>query len=330
MITEQVTRADQCTQAMPHGADRHAGLPSPGVSALAALGAALGVVLRIVAAAASAAQPRPSDAADAARRIAEPLAARPRLEPAAARAPGEANLLADGARPGHRLRAVGRGQQPDHHRSSGCSSSSSPWPTGSGSCAMTRDGPTLGEHEPGTRPDRRRFLARLSLALSAAWSAAAARLSRWSASCSRRCSRRPPRPGARWARWSTFTVGQTVEVTLRGCLAAALGRADRADRRLAAPREASDDFTAFSINCTHLGCPVQLGAERPPCSSAPATAASTTRMARSPPARRPTRCRAIRCGCATARWRSAPAPFRSPGASDDARWNGTLHQRATL
>jgi menaquinol-cytochrome c reductase iron-sulfur subunit len=105
---------------------------------------------------------------------------------------------------------------------------------------------------------RRRFLSRISIALSAAAAAVVGvpvvgfLLSP--------LTRKPPRQWRRVGAVDGFKVGETVSVTFED--AAALpwsGVSARTAAWLRRDDEAS--FTAFAVNCTHLGCPVQWFAD---------------------------------------------------------------------
>ncbi|HUR09179.1 MAG TPA: hypothetical protein VM347_42030, partial [Nonomuraea sp.] len=107
---------------------------------------------------------------------------------------------------------------------------------------------------PPTPTPRRRFLGRLSLALSGVIAAAATvpvvgfLLSP--------LTRRAPRVWRSVGRADTVTVGETVNVVFED--ASPLPWAGVTARTAAwLRRDAPDRFTAFSVHCTHLGCPVR-------------------------------------------------------------------------
>jgi menaquinol-cytochrome c reductase iron-sulfur subunit len=111
---------------------------------------------------------------------------------------------------------------------------------------------------PDVPPPRRRFLARLSIALSAAIAAAAGvPVVGFLVSPLLRKAPRIWRPvGA----VDAFTVGQTVNVVFED--ASPLPWAGVTARSAAwLRRDGAERFTAFSVHCTHLGCPVRWVAD---------------------------------------------------------------------
>ena len=107
-------------------------------------------------------------------------------------------------------------------------------------------------------PDRRRFLGRLSLALSGVIAAAATvpvigfLLSP--------LTRKPSRVWRGVGSVDDFTVGQTVNVAFED--ASPLPWAGVTARTAAwLRRDDAQRFTAFSVHCTHLGCPVRWVAD---------------------------------------------------------------------
>jgi menaquinol-cytochrome c reductase iron-sulfur subunit len=111
---------------------------------------------------------------------------------------------------------------------------------------------------PDIPPPRRRFLARLSIALSAAIAAAAGvPVVGFLVSPLLRKAPRIWRPvGA----VDGFTVGQTVNVVFED--ASPLPWAGVTARSAAwLRRDDAERFTAFSVHCTHLGCPVRWVAD---------------------------------------------------------------------
>jgi menaquinol-cytochrome c reductase iron-sulfur subunit len=117
------------------------------------------------------------------------------------------------------------------------------------------DDPTLPDSPP---PDRRRFLTRVSIALSAAVGALLglpvvgflfAPL-----------TRKEPRVWRAVGRVDDFAVGETVSVRFED--ASALPWSGVTARTAAwLRREDQTRFTAYSVHCTHLGCPVRWMAE---------------------------------------------------------------------
>jgi len=76
-------------------------------------------------------------------------------------------------------------------------------------------------------------------------------------------------------------------------------------------RESAGQFMAFSVDCTHLGCPVRW-LPKPISLCAPAMAGFTMQTARWLLVRLPDPCGSIRCECKTAKCRSSPVRFRLP------------------
>jgi menaquinol-cytochrome c reductase iron-sulfur subunit len=116
--------------------------------------------------------------------------------------------------------------------------------------------PEVRSDTPGAPPplERRRFLSRLSLALSAAVAAVVAvpivgfLLSP--------LTRKPPRQWRPVGSVDRFKVGETVNVNFED--ASPLPWAGVTARTGAwLRRDSATDFTVFSVHCTHLGCPVQ-------------------------------------------------------------------------
>lgn len=103
-------------------------------------------------------------------------------------------------------------------------------------------------------PPRRRFLARISIALGtlAALAAGIPGLAFFFAPA----SRQPPEPWQSVGALDDFQIGQTVEVTI-----AEPGPVGWAGPTALLPvwlrRNGAAEFIAFSVNCTHLGCPVR-------------------------------------------------------------------------
>jgi menaquinol-cytochrome c reductase iron-sulfur subunit len=105
---------------------------------------------------------------------------------------------------------------------------------------------------------RRRFLSRISIALSAAAAAVVGvpvvgfLLSP--------LTRKPPRQWRPVGSADEFKVGETVSVTFED--AAALPWSGVSARTAAwLRRDDESSFTAFAVNCTHLGCPVRWFAD---------------------------------------------------------------------
>ena len=82
-------------------------------------------------------------------------------------------------------------------------------------------------------------------------------------------------------------------------------------------RAGVQDFKAFSINCTHLGCPVRW-LSTPNCSCVPVMAACTMRTAPWRQGRRHSLWCNILCGFKTATSKSLPTPFPSVEETSDA------------
>lgn len=102
--------------------------------------------------------------------------------------------------------------------------------------------------------ERRRFLSRLSIALSAA--AAAVVGVPVVAFLLSPLTRKPPRQWRAVGPADGFTVGETVSVTFDD--ASPLPWSGVTARTAAwLRRDDAASFTAFAVNCTHLGCPVQ-------------------------------------------------------------------------
>ena len=107
-------------------------------------------------------------------------------------------------------------------------------------------------------PERRRFLSRLSLALSGAVGALLGLpvLGFLLAPL----TRKEPRVWRVVGRVSDFAIGETVNVRFED--ASALPWSGVTARTAAwLRRESESDFTAYSVHCTHLGCPVRWMAE---------------------------------------------------------------------
>ena len=103
-------------------------------------------------------------------------------------------------------------------------------------------------------PSRRRFLSRISIALSTAVAAVVGvpvvgfLLSP--------LTRKVPRQWRAVGRTDSFMVGETVSVTFDD--ASPLPWSGVTARTAAwLRRDAAESFTAFAVNCTHLGCPVR-------------------------------------------------------------------------
>jgi len=121
---------------------------------------------------------------------------------------------------------------------------------------MDASSPTLPDSPP--PPDRRRFLTRLSVALSAAMGAVLglpvvgfllAPL-----------TRKEPRVWRVVGRVSDFGIGETVSVRFED--ASALPWSGVTARTAAwLRRETETRFTAYTVHCTHLGCPVRWMAD---------------------------------------------------------------------
>jgi menaquinol-cytochrome c reductase iron-sulfur subunit len=116
--------------------------------------------------------------------------------------------------------------------------------------------PEVRSDPPGAAPtiERRRFLSRLSMALSAAVAAVVAvpvvgfLLSP--------LTRKPPRQWRVVGSVDQFKVGETVNVNFED--ASPLPWAGVTAHTAAwLRRDGATEFTAFSVHCTHLGCPVQ-------------------------------------------------------------------------
>jgi menaquinol-cytochrome c reductase iron-sulfur subunit len=114
------------------------------------------------------------------------------------------------------------------------------------------------EPAPDALPPRRRFLAKLSLALSGAIGAVATvpvigfLLSP--------LTRRQPRVWRQVGQVDAFRVGETVNVVFED--ASPLPWAGVTARTAAwLRRDTPDHFTAFTVHCTHLGCPVRWVAD---------------------------------------------------------------------
>jgi menaquinol-cytochrome c reductase iron-sulfur subunit len=116
--------------------------------------------------------------------------------------------------------------------------------------------PEVRSDAPGAPPtlERRRFLSRLSLALSAAVAAVVAvpivgfLLSP--------LTRKPPRQWRAVGSVDRFKVGETVNVNFED--ASPLPWAGVTARTAAwLRRDSATEFSVFSVHCTHLGCPVQ-------------------------------------------------------------------------
>ena len=166
--------------------------------------------------------------------------------------------------------------------------------------------------QPAAAPDvpsaRRRFLGRLSLALSGVIGAVATvpvigfLLSP--------LTRKTPRVWRPVGAVDGFAVGKTVNVVFED--ASPLPWAGVTARTAAwLRRDDADHFTAFTVHCTHLGCPVRWVADAQlflcPCHGGVYYADGT--VSAGPPPRR--RCRSTPCGCGTGRSRSSPVPSRS-------------------
>ena len=107
-------------------------------------------------------------------------------------------------------------------------------------------------------PERRRFLSRLSLALSGAVGAVLGLpvLGFLLAPL----TRKEPRVWRVVGRVGDFAIGETVNVRFED--ASALPWSGVTARTAAwLRRESESDFTAYSVHCTHLGCPVRWMAE---------------------------------------------------------------------
>jgi menaquinol-cytochrome c reductase iron-sulfur subunit len=100
---------------------------------------------------------------------------------------------------------------------------------------------------------RRRFLSRLSIALSAAMAAVVGvPVVGFLVSP---LTLRAPRHWRAVGRADAFTIGETVSVTFED--ASPLPWSGVSARTAAWLRRDASGFTAFAVNCTHLGCPVQ-------------------------------------------------------------------------
>lgn len=109
-----------------------------------------------------------------------------------------------------------------------------------------------------SRPDRRRFLARMSLALGAL-AAAMVGVPIVGFLFSPLLGK-APRVWRNVGPVDGFAIGETVEVSFRD--ASSLPWAGVTGKTAAwLRREGTHDFVAFSINCSHLGCPVRWLAE---------------------------------------------------------------------
>lgn len=121
--------------------------------------------------------------------------------------------------------------------------------------------PITGASDSGETPEelsRRRFFARLSLALSGLTAAALAVpiLGFIIAPL----FHKPPSAWRRVGRVDAFKIGETVAVRFED--ASPLPWAGVTSRTAAwLRRESEDEFIAFSINCSHLGCPVRWMAD---------------------------------------------------------------------
>jgi menaquinol-cytochrome c reductase iron-sulfur subunit len=114
-------------------------------------------------------------------------------------------------------------------------------------------GPPRAPDAPGALP-RRRFLARISIALSAA--AAAVVAVPVVGFLLTPLVKKQPRLWRPVGRVDSFKVGETVAVTFED--ASPLPWSGVTARTAAwLRRESPTSFTAFSVHCTHLGCPVQ-------------------------------------------------------------------------
>ena len=109
-----------------------------------------------------------------------------------------------------------------------------------------------------------------------------------------------------------FVVGRDRPGRLRRPVAAALGRADRPDRRSGCGGPA-EPASPPSRSTAPTWAARSTGGRRPACSSAPATAACSTPTARSPAGRRRGRCRATRSASSTAsvQLQTGPVPIGS-------------------
>ena len=114
--------------------------------------------------------------------------------------------------------------------------------------------------EPSAAPTpRRRFLGRLSLALSGLIATAATvpvigfLLSP--------LTRKTPRVWRPVGPVDAFAVGRDRQRRVRGCLAAPVGRRSPPSTAAWLRRDDAEHFTAFTVHCTHLGCPVRWVAD---------------------------------------------------------------------
>lgn len=123
--------------------------------------------------------------------------------------------------------------------------------------AVTPPGPPPASPCPPEPPEvlkRRRFLSRVSIALSAAMGAVVGvPVIGFLVSP---LLRKPPQQWRAVGSVGAFTIGETVSVKFED--ASPLPWSGVTARTAAwLRRENETDFTAFSVNCTHLGCPVQ-------------------------------------------------------------------------
>jgi quinol---cytochrome c reductase iron-sulfur subunit, bacillus type len=106
----------------------------------------------------------------------------------------------------------------------------------------------------GAAVDRRRFLVRVSIALSAAGAALVG--VPFVGFLIAPLLERAPRLWRPVGRVADFTIGNTVEVSFED--ASSLPWAGVTGRTAAwLRRHSADEFIAFAVNCTHLGCPVR-------------------------------------------------------------------------
>lgn len=168
--------------------------------------------------------------------------------------------------------------------------------------------PAVSSHSDASLQSRRQFLTRLSLGLGGACAAIIGVPSIGFIVAP--LFRKAPETWRTVGRPSDFGIGQTINVTFEDPSPLPwAGVTAKAGAWLR--READDRFIAFSVHCTHLGCPVRWMPDAK-LFLCPCHGGCTTRTDRSPLVRRPTRCSATMCALSHRKCRSRPPRSRSP------------------